>query len=117
VIALLVMIVFSAAAIFFTSGSFLKKPIFFSWLVNGINAYLSAQICRQAIGRGLKGFMFWALIANSIRVALFFLVLAALIWFEILHYQAYLVGLLVGYFCCLAGEVLALHSLSTKGFK
>ena len=111
----LAMVVFTSLAVYGMAGTFLPKPLFFGWLINLFNAYSAAEICRQSVGRGMTGFFGWAFLANSARVSVMLVIMVGMVVRIEEGRMLWIIPLMIGYFCLLGAEVLAINEISRKG--
>ena len=95
-------------------GGFLKKELFFCWLVNFFNAYLSALICKKAVGAAGNSFLAWALLGHGLRFGLLVIAIFYAIVTKLGDPMAIVALTLTGYIIFMVGEVLMLHQMESN---
>lgn len=96
----------------FVFGEFPKKELFFGWLLNFFNAIVFATVTGKAIGRPMSEFFLWGLLGHGLRFGALLMALVAIWRWAGLHFEVVVTVTLMGYFLCLAGEVLALRRIT-----
>lgn len=107
-------IAFTLGLSFLAFGGFLKIELFFCWIVNFFNAYLSALISRKAVGRKANSFLMWALLGHGMRFGLIIIAIFYAIVTQMGDQMAIVALTLTGFIIFMVGEVLALHQMETK---
>ena len=100
------------ATSFFAFGDLLKKELFFSWFLNLFNAYLSASICKIAVGKGLNAFLAWSLLGGGLRFLTVLSAVGYVIYVDWGNQLALITFILSGYLIFMVGEIVFLLRLS-----
>jgi len=90
------------------------RTILLGWGLALIGALLGSGIKFIALRGDFGWFMIWALGINGTRALLFIAIIVAAHQRGMAHFRPFLIAALVGYFCCLFGEVLLLHRISLQ---
>ena len=84
------------------------------WGLALLGAIIGSSIKKVALRGELGWFMIWAFGINGIRALLFVTIIVAAHHNGMAHFGPFLLAALIGYFCCLYGEVLFLHLTSLQ---
>ncbi len=112
--ALMMAMAISSGLIYIFYHRFFIVEMGVGWSLAFVNGMVAFEINRNAVANEPGQALFWGLGMNGARAMTFLIIVFLFHSIDVLNFMPFLAAALVGYFCFLFCEILALHSRSLK---